>query len=201
MIRTYYRDKLAWKLFDMNTMKDVGRGIRKKFSGGKNYEDFETPEAGTFTAVTKPVAAGFYPGVKHASADWFTTVAPLAAGLGTGMFTWKHLPGATPVAKAGAAILTGLAAGGVTDYMLSRLVPPANYEDQHRKREEAQYIARTQPDYLGSAILGSGLGALTGAGLGYAAGDSAGLVPGALAGAGLGGYLGYKYPDWAGTSI
>lgn len=200
MIRTYYRDKLAWKLFDMNTLKDVGKGIRKRFSGGKNYEDFEKPEAGTFTAATNPVSAVLYPGVKHASADWYTTVAPLAAGLGTGMFAWKHLPGATPVAKAGAAILTGLAAGGATDYVLSRLLRPNAYEDQRRQQQEAQYIAQTQPDYLGSAILGSGLGALTGAGLGYAAGDSAGLVPGALAGAGIGGYLGYKMPDWSNFS-
>lgn len=38
MVMTHYKDKLAWKLFDVHTLKDAYRGVKNKFSGGNGFK-------------------------------------------------------------------------------------------------------------------------------------------------------------------
>lgn len=200
MVMTGCIDKLAWKYFDVHSLKSMWRGAKQKFGGGDGYKDFEQkPDKERFIPTLRKNApsTSFQGGFKQAAADnvpesWLGRIVPptlAGAALGglTGLALKRYVPGA---AAFRGTIPIATVVGGSTGAVLG------GFLDGNAKQEDAEEYAATHADPLQATVLGSGLGALTGAGLGYALGESKALVPGAFMGAALGGYAGYQHPSW-----
>lgn len=202
MVMTYYRDKLAWKLFDVRTLKDTFNGMKNTFGKGNGFQANNKPgrfspikaqEQANMSMLPEPEqpAQPAYQPVKQADyitmPNWLAPVGAAAAGIGTGLLTGAAL---TPVNKP-----VGLVAGALAGLGAATMVYPWLTPADKGAPEEAALIPEANieaQEYLANAALGAGLGGMAGAGMGYLIGDSAGVVPGMALGAGLGGYAGYR---------